>query len=309
MLDAGNAIEIDLSSSEYNIFENGRSNFRYILGYISGEFLEIETDENLFVTVYFKRNIDLVWESVTFQLNAGEKIFYQKLPAGLLVTHFYVRLYGWITDGFELSSFKVSIKEIPIGKFAGESLVLLDEEQQPEPPSFRDDFVPFEIKIPQVGNVAANTATVVWATTHRATGRVVYGLTAETMINEVSSSEFEIYHSLILTNLQLEERYYCQIYSVSELTGGEIHSDVIQFFTGKEVTIQSIFGDIDAQFLLKQKQELFIESILNETEILTTLEPDGDGDVSTDAQFITYTKVEILVENTIGTDYDYSVTP
>jgi hypothetical protein len=309
MVDAGHPIEIDIASSEVSVFENGRSNSRIILGYISGEFDELSTTGDLYVAVYFKRDISLRWESVTFQLNADEKHFYQKLPSGLSIISFYVRLYGYITDKFELTNFKISIDEKLIGKFGGEPLLLLDAEPVPVPPEDIPDYTNFEIHIPQVGNVTANTATVVWATTHKATSRVIYGFTPETMTEEVSSDEFESYHSLLLSDLQLEEPYYCQIYSISEQTGEEIHSDVILFFTGKEVTIQSILDNPIAEFIKLQKQELFVDNVLSQTEILNTLEPDGIGDVSNDAVFSTHTKVEIEAYNIIGSDFDYSVTP
>ncbi len=306
-LDVDNHIEVSFDSSVYSIEENLQSNRRLVLGYISGTY-NFESEDQVYTTVYYKRDNELRWESTTFQLDKEDKRFYQKLPPGLTVIEFYVRIYGYATE-FELTSCKVSVKEKLLGKFGGEPLLLLDEEQQPAPPSFSVNYIPFEIQIPQVGNVTANTATVVFATTHMATSRIIYGLTPETMTNEVSSDEFEYYHSLVLINLQLEELYYCQIYAVSEITGEEIHSEVLSFFTGKEITIQNIFGDIDAEFSLKQKQELFVENVLSGTERLLTLEPDGIGDVSNDMLFSTHTKVELFANNIIGSDFDYSVTP
>ncbi len=307
--DANNHIEVDFQSSVYSIEENLQSNRRLNLGYISGVY-DVETEDEVYVTIYYKRNNELRWESTTFQLNKEDNRFYQKLPAGLTVIEFYVRIYGWVTE-FELTSCKVSVKEKLLGKFGGEPLLMLDEEQQPEPPAFRlvDSYIPFEIQIPQVGNVTANTATVVWATTHRATGRVIYGLTPETMTNEVSWDEFIYYHSLLLTSLHLEEPYYCQIFSVSELTGEEIYSDVIMFFTGKEVTVQSLLTSPEFEYFIKQKRELFVENILGTPESLFTFEHDGLGNITDDVQFSTHTKIEMEVTNTMGTDFDYSVTP
>jgi hypothetical protein len=309
MLDAGNPIEIDFCSSEISVFENGRSNSRYTLGYIFGEFEKIDTAGELYISVYFKRNTEMRWESITLQLNSGEKFFSQKLPAGLTVISLYIRLYGWVANEFELTNFKISLDEIYLGKFGGEPLLLLDEDVVPTLPEDAPDYEPFEIHIPQVGNVTANTATVVWATTHEATSRVIYGLLPETMTDEISDAEFVYYHSLTLIDLQLEEPYYCQVYSTSKDTGEEIYSDVILFFTGKEVTIQNIFGNIDAQFLIRQKHELFVGNTLGITENLLTLDPDGADGVINDAQFSTHTKVELEVSNVIGSEFDCSVTP
>jgi hypothetical protein len=142
-----------------------------------------------------------------------------------------------------------------------------------------------------------------------ATSRVVYGITADLMTSEVSDDEFKSYHSLVLTGLQLEESYYCQIFAVSEITGEEIHSEIMWFTTGKEITLQNLFDNCFVEFYNLQKQELLVGNNLGETEILNTLEPDAVGDVSNDAVFSAHVKVEISAMNTIDNDFDYSVTP
>ena len=129
------------------------------------------------------------------------------------------------------------------------------------------------------------------------------------MTNEEYSGVFEYYHTLILLGLELEQYYYCQIYSISELTGEEIHSDVILFFTGKEITIQNIFINPQVSLLVKQKQLLTVENILSEFEILNTFDPDGEGLVSNEGILSVHDKVEVLVNNVIGNEFDYSVTP
>jgi hypothetical protein len=170
--------------------------------------------------------------------------------------------------------------------------------------------VDFAIEIPLVGNVTANTAIVVWATTHKATSRVIYGITPSTMTNEESSGDFEYYHTIVLTGLELEQYYYCQIYSTSQLTGEIIYSAVILFFTGKEITVQNILTNSLVVFSKKQKLLLAVENTLSEVEILNTLDPDGDGSVDMEAATLSvHTKVELLVENVVGNDFDYSVTP
>ncbi len=170
--------------------------------------------------------------------------------------------------------------------------------------------VDFAIEIPLVGNVTANTAIVVWATTHKATSRVIYGITPSTMTNEESSGDFEYYHTIVLTGLELEQYYYCQIYSTSQLTGEIIYSAVILFFTGKEITVQNILANSSVVLSKKQKLLLAVENTLSEVEILNTLDPDGDGSVDMEAATLSvHTKVELLVENVVGNDFDYSVTP
>jgi hypothetical protein len=304
--DVDQHIEFEFSSSSRKIDKYYPQNRRFVLGYISATY-EAETEGDIYVSVYFKRDNTLRWESVTFKMNTDDRRMYQKLPAQITVIEYYVKIYGYATE-FELTSLEILEDVISIGKFGGEPLLLMDDEITVTPP-LPVDYVNFEIHIPNVGNVTANSATVTFATTHPALGRVIYGLSPETMINEVSWEEYESYHSFLLTALQIEEPYYCQMIAVSELTGKEIRTDPIMFFTGKEITLQSIFDNPIAEFEIKVKNELFIENVLSETEILNTLEPDGIGDVSNDAVFTTHTKIELEAYNIIGSDFDYSVTP
>jgi hypothetical protein len=94
------------------------------------------------------------------------------------------------------------------------------------------------------------------------------------------------------------------------LTGEIIYSAVILFFTGKEITVQNILANSSVVLSKKQKLLLAVENTLSEVEILNTLDPDGDGSVDMEAATLSvHTKVELLVENVVGSDFDYSVTP
>lgn len=123
--DNGSAIEFDLKSSVRSVFEDGKANFRYILGYVTGEFEELDVEGTMYVAVYYKANVDMEWQSVVYQLNTQEKIFKQKLPA-VSVIKIYARLYGSLTGEFSISDFKVSVDPKPIGKF-GSSLLLIED--------------------------------------------------------------------------------------------------------------------------------------------------------------------------------------
>jgi len=311
MIDNSNSIEIDVSSSEINILENGQgANFRYLLGYLHGEFRKLKTTGEIFVTIYFKRNVDMQWEGETFQLNPGELIFKANIPPGILASAFFVRIFGYIDGEFELTSLKVATKQIPIGKFGGNSLILLEPDQEPLPPN-QVEFQPFEIRIPAIGQLTANTATCTWATTHRATSRVVYGFSPETMTYEMKGKDEDVdyYHEIMLIDLELEETYYAKFYSISELTGIEISSDVIQFQTTKEVTIQTLFSGIVFESEAKQKITLQTVNLINDTEFYSTLEPDVEMEIINDLGFSLHNKIELNVDNIIGTEFTYSVSP
>jgi len=309
MLDNGEHIEISFDSSIYSVDKNSYSNRRIVLGYISGVY-NVETDDEVYATVYYKRNEHLEWESITYKIKKDEKRFYQKLPAGLTVIEFYIRIFGWVKE-FELTSLKVSVKEIAIGKFAGSSLLLYGEaELQPPPPSFNIVYTPFEIKIPLVGDLKANQATVTWATTHKATSKVKYGISQDNLNQEVFINEYEYYHKIILQGLNLEEIYYCKIYSISELTKEEISSEILQFTTGKEITLQS--NNLGYEFTqeLRNKNLLNAINFLNETEMLNTIEPDFD--LENINSIINSQVIDIIsrgINNKIESEFNYNVTP
>lgn len=309
MNDAGQPIEIDISSNVISVFEEGQGNYRFLLGHVLGEFYEIPAESELFVTAYFKRNIDMAWENVTFELNPGEKVFKAKLPAGLLVVSYFMRLFGWVNDEFEVTDLKISRKALPVGKYGGKPIKLLDEILSPPPPDFTEAFTPFLIKIPQVGDIQPSSVTVVWATTHKATSKVIYGEDPEEMTNVVEDVDFVDYHELPIDGLDIEKKYYCQIYSTSEKTGKEIHSDILEFTTGKEITITVDNISNLAELLNFTQKNLSIGNYFNTAlEKTLTTTPDIDDDFSNEAAFDIKTKTDLEVQNTIGTEYDCEVT-
>lgn len=137
MLDDNNPILIDIQSNEINCYEQSSGIIRYNLGYIMGEFAKIRTVGDLFVIIHYKRGLELEWEKISFKLNST-KSFKHKLPAGLTVVSFYVQILGYITKGieweeeaeFELTDLEITVKEVPIGKFAGEPLRTVNVEPQ-----------------------------------------------------------------------------------------------------------------------------------------------------------------------------------
>lgn len=312
MVDNGTPIQIEASSSEKSIFEDGRGNYRFLLGTIQGEFSNLSTEEPLYVSVYFKRNVDMEWESITFQLNSGERIFKQQLPAGLLVITFYISLFGWITKDFELTDLKIAVKEIPIGKFGGSTntLTILDKDEEKEAityiPSDERTFVAFEIKIAQVGDLQANSATVVWATTHKATSKVAFGNDADEMNEEVYSSDHEYYHTVLLEGLDLEQKYYCRIYSVSEDTGEELFSDIMEFTTGKEISFTADNLLSSVSLTSKTTRQLSIGNPFNiPLEKVITIDPDRSNVLENEVLISAHSKVELNAQNLIQNEYDY----
>lgn len=159
----------------------------------------------------------------------------------------------------------------------------------------------FELHIPMVGNVTANTAIVVWATTHYASSRVVYGLSPDEMTIQKSSDEKVKYHSLVMDNLELEQLYYCKVFSVNN-EGIEISSDIIAFFTGKEVTIQVMFSNPELISVKRNKTNKVLGNVLTESEILSTLDADAENDIILINTFKTADTVKLTATNIIGTE-------
>lgn len=313
MNDAGNPIQIDIQSAPISCFEQAQGAIRYNLGYISGEFSKNITADDLYVRIWFQRGLDMEWENVQFRLNSGRKVFRQKLPAGLTVTTFYAQLYGWIAPEesdpdlvaeFELTDFELSVKEIPMGKFAGEPLGL-DMSVDPPPPPV---IIPFEMYLDIIGEVEATQARAVWFTTHEATTKVIYGLSPVGMTSEVEDLTFTQFHSILIPNLEVNRLYYAQFYSTSKITGEEIFSDVKSFFTGPDLTITCFLENPDVDFAIRTKTELEIANVLGETDNLLTLLPDGEDVFHSATDFSAHVKVEMAVTNIIGNDFDTLVT-
>lgn len=322
MNDAGHAIQIDIQSAPISALEQSNGNVRYVLGYISGEFTKNITTENLYVVIWFKRGLDMEWENIRYKLNRGRKIFRQKIldkrkqpqQLGLIVTEFYVQLYGWIapnmsdpdlTAEFELTDFELSIKEIPIGKHAGEVLGVDTEPEIPDPP-----VIPaFLMFLDMVGEVQASSARAVWYTTHPATTRVIYGRDPLAMGSQVQDISFSEFHDILIPGLSVNQLYYAQFFSISQITGEEISSDIKSFFTGEEINIVNILTNPAVEMFILQTRLLELGNTLEETESLLQLIPDGDNEAMfIGGNFTTHSRVDLVASNTISSNYDYSVT-
>ena len=234
MTDAGQPILIDIQSTEINCFEGTNGSFRYALGYVSGEFSKLLTSADLMLVVHYKRGIKLNWEKIKFKLKNNSKLFRQKLPLGLTVVGFYVQITGYIAPdtgdpnfntNFELTDFEISVKEIPIGKFAGEPLEIIEEIPQSEP------IVPFEMQLDMIGEVQATQSRAVWWTSHLATTKIIYGTSLSEMVNVIEDLTFIQFHDKIISGLSADTTYYAQFYSTSKITGQTISSNIKSFKT------------------------------------------------------------------------------
>lgn len=319
MNDAGHGIQIDIQTAPISVFEQSNGSIRYVLGYINGEFTKNITIEDLYLKIWFKRGLAMEWENINYKLNSGRKVFRQKIidkrkfpqQVGLIVTEFYVQLYGWVspslvdldlTAEFELTDFELSVKEIPIGKFGGEPLGLVITEEPIDPVVIPD----FLMYLDTIGDVTAISARAVWFTTHPATTRVIYGLSPLAMNLQVQDLSFSEFHDIKISSLSIGKTYYAQFFSISKITGEEIYSDIKIFYTGSEVIIDNILPNSDAEFLLLPRQELEVINLIYETEQLLTSEPDGENVPPIfESDFSLHTKTEIegfnLIENEFNT--------
>lgn len=312
MNDAGNPIQIDIQSAEINCFETSDANIRYNLGYITGEFTKNITSDNIYVRIWFKRGLGMEWQNIQYRLNKGRKVFRQKLPAGLTVAVFYVQLYGWIAaeEGdlslnadIAITAFKLSVKEIIIGKFAGEPLGIDTTIDPPPPPVI----VPFEMYLDVVGEVQATQARAVWYTTHEATTRVIYGLSPLAMTSVAEDLSFVELHSIILGGLEVNKVHCAQFFSTSKITGETINSDIKSFYTGAELIITNILANPVIDFAHKVKTEMNIANVIRVTENDLTLLPDAEDDLKSAFNYSIHTKVELNMANIIGSEFDTSI--
>lgn len=308
MTDAGNPILIDIQSAQISAYEDSNANVRYNLGYISGEFSSVITSSDLYVRVWFKRGLEMQWENIQFKLNNGRKIFRQKLPPGLTVTTFYVQLYGWISPqggnaDFALTDFELSIKLIPIGKFAGEPLGIDTSEEPPPPPIIE----PFVMYLDTVGEVQATQAKAVWFTTHEATTKITYGFAPNQMFNVIEDLTFTQFHSIIIPNLEVGKLYYIRFYSTSKITGQIIQSDIKSFTTAPELIITNYLDNLSKQFDIDDKINLDIINIIGEQDFLTTIIPDSVDALNNDMQYSIINKTNLSMINIIGNEFSTSL--
>ena len=168
----------------------------------------------------------------------------------------------------------------------------------------------FAMYIPMIGNVSASTAEVVFATTLPGTSKVIYGPTPNTMTSTVEDDTLTMYHDLILTGLELETNYYAQVSSM-DVSGDIVTSNVIYFFTSKEITIQSL---ISTPLVVLSKKAIditkSIDVSMDQSDYDLTTTPDKDAEIevpliNSTIKTIAATQSDIP---TIGSNYDYTVT-
>ena len=113
--DYGQKIPVEITTSTMFLDKQNLSKSRYILGSI---FCDYETDADIEVTIYYRRNNKLEWESLSpITLLKENKRYFQKLPNMGAVIDFYVKINTTVTS-FILTSFKVFIKSKTTGKFS-----------------------------------------------------------------------------------------------------------------------------------------------------------------------------------------------
>jgi hypothetical protein len=118
-LDDKYPVEVDIQTSIFNVEELQHSNKRFVLGYLTASYL-LQSDWDVHALVYFKRAADAAWESISIKLSPDNKSLFARLPNGLMVVQFYVRISGWAVE-FELTELDILTKTIAVGKFGGRS--------------------------------------------------------------------------------------------------------------------------------------------------------------------------------------------
>jgi hypothetical protein len=86
-----------------------------VLGYLSAKY---QSDADISVTIYFKRDDDMDWESLSpITMSAEEGRYFGRLPLGLSVIDYYVTVESSPSNTFWISSLKILMKSLPTGKF------------------------------------------------------------------------------------------------------------------------------------------------------------------------------------------------
>jgi hypothetical protein len=115
MSDIGQNIPVILNFSPVQTDEELKSNTRMVLGYLSAKY---ESDADITVKIYFKRNNYMDWENTApITMTAEEGRYFGKLPLGLSLIDYYVTVESSPLEVFRISSLKVLIKTLPAGKF------------------------------------------------------------------------------------------------------------------------------------------------------------------------------------------------
>lgn len=116
MKDLTEKISVVFESGDIKTDEEMKSNQRIVLGYVSCKY---ESDSDFEITVYYKRDNAMNWESITpYTVSKDEKRFFQRLPLGLTCIDAYARLAGSFGE-LIITSFKLYLKPTMVGKFGG----------------------------------------------------------------------------------------------------------------------------------------------------------------------------------------------
>jgi hypothetical protein len=115
MSDNRQNIAVVLNFSPIQTDEELKSDSRMVLGYLSAKY---ESDADITVTIYIKRDEDMDWENTEgIIMSAEEGRYFRQLPQGLSVIDYYVTVESSPLETFWISSLKILMKSLPTGKF------------------------------------------------------------------------------------------------------------------------------------------------------------------------------------------------
>lgn len=107
-------IPIIFESREAKTDEDLKSHTRFVINRITGA---INTDANLSLYLYVKKNNTMTWELVgTYTINKDYDRFAQRIHPVVSCIDYYVKVGGSVTTTCEITSLKVWQKIIPLGK-------------------------------------------------------------------------------------------------------------------------------------------------------------------------------------------------
>jgi hypothetical protein len=112
--DYGNKIPVQIISAPVLLDEEAGSSARYVLGYLTSVY---ETDEDITVLLFVRRNDGMVYEQVdSFLLSKTKKRFKRKIKLVGSIIDFYIKLDTEVKE-YVITSLKVSGKALTTGKF------------------------------------------------------------------------------------------------------------------------------------------------------------------------------------------------
>lgn len=172
------------------------------------------------------------------------------------------------------------------------------------------DYEPAVFQIDEyiVGNIFANLADAMWSTNKVARGVFRYGTSPDDLSHEIIFTEYEFAHFLAIPDLQMDTVYFYEITATS--VRGEIDVEAGDFLTSKEVTILAKNLSLAFSFITRIIQNLtIVNNTVWETEILNTIEPDGEGEFAAIPSVEQKEYDSLGIENTVAaSDFDTAVT-